>query len=321
VSRLQPVRPIQSWRKPGILMHIGLPKTGTTTLQTLLFDRLPGISHFGQPSVMKCLATHIVLRALLVDEPNDVKRAREYISQAVDQGMPVVISEEALTFGEFMPRARTWPIESTPEVLAAHTRRILVKARILIVLRNQSDWLVSWHRQGCKTGMYTEVKFERWLERDLGSARRDRLFELLDYNRLVAAYTDQFGANQVDVRFYEDFRDDFPRLASVIARTLGLDETEANKLLADSPPANVTPPHFCRLPPALLRLARTEGVRSVLDRAPKRYRTILRELFVRVRAYEPIEEATVQQIRAQFRASNSALGDRLGFDRVPNYYL
>lgn len=321
MTRVQAIQPMARYDKqPRVLMHIGLPKTGTTSLQTLLFDRHPEIRHFGQSNVWTNPDAKTVLRALLLDEENNAKTAREHISHALTQKTSVVISDEALSFGEFMLRARTWPIDSTPETVAAHTKEILGEARILMVLRNQLDWLISWHRQGLKTGKYTETKFKRWLERDLGSAQRDRLFELLDYNRLVAAYADQFGAHNLDVRFYEDFRDDFPRLASEIAQTIDLNATEAHHLLANSPPANVTPPRFHGLPPELHRLARTAAGQMVLERFPRRYRTVLRELFVCNRAYENIEETTSQQIRAHFRAANSALRDRLGFERVPTCY-
>ena len=307
--------------QPRVLMHIGLPKTGTTSLQTLLFDRHPEIRHFGQSNVWTNPDAKTVLRALLLDEGNNAKTAREHISHALTQKTSVVISDEALSFGEFMLRARTWPIDSTPETVAAHTKEILGEARILMVLRNQLDWLISWHRQGLKTGKYTETKFKRWLERDLGSAQRDRLFELLDYNRLVAAYADQFGAHNLDVRFYEDFRDDFPRLASEIARTIDLNATEAHHLLANSPPANVTPPRFHGLPPEIHRLARTAAGRAVLDRVPKRYRTVLRELFVCNRSYDNLEDSTSKEIRSRFQASNFALRRQLGFERVPTCYL
>jgi len=306
--------------QPRVLLHIGLPKTGTTSLQTLLFDRHPEIHYFGQSNVWTNPHAKAVLRGLLLDEGNNVKAARAHISKALAHKPSVVVSDEAFTFGEFMLRAKTWPIDSTPENVSARTKRILGNARILIVLRNQPDWLISWHRQGLKTGKYTETKFERWLKHDLGSARRDRLFELLDYNRLVSAYVDQFGASYVDVRFYEDFRGDFPRLASEITNTLDLDATEAHHLLANLPAANVTPSAFRGLPPELHRLARTGTGRAVLDRVPKRYRSVLRELFVRNRTYANIEETTSYQIRAHFRTSNSALRHRLGYDRVPNCY-
>lgn len=309
------------YEQTHIVLHIGLPKTGTTSLQTLLFERHSGIRYFGQSNRWADQKAKQVLRALLTDEPNRVQVALEHLSQAVDQGTPVVISDEAFTFGEFMLRAQTWPIDSTPETVAAHTRKILGKARILMVLRNQSDWLVSWHRQGLKTGKYTETKFESWLDRDLGSVRRDRLFELLDYNRLVAAYTDQFGDDNVDVRFYEDHRDDFPQLAAEIAQTLGVNDVEAANLLVNSAAANVTPPLFRGLPSELHRLARTTVGRTVLDQMPKRYRTVLRELFERNRPYESLQPSTAEQIRAEFKASNLALRDRLGFHRLPEGYI
>ncbi|MFM8173338.1 MAG: hypothetical protein ACKN81_07315, partial [Pirellulaceae bacterium] len=33
---------------PGLVLHIGLPKTGTTTLQTLLFEHHSGIGYLGK---------------------------------------------------------------------------------------------------------------------------------------------------------------------------------------------------------------------------------------------------------------------------------
>jgi hypothetical protein len=62
------------------------------------------------------------------------------------------MTREALTLGEFMLRATRWAVRSDHIATARRARAVLGDAQVLIVLRNQADWLESWHLQGLKSG-------------------------------------------------------------------------------------------------------------------------------------------------------------------------
>jgi hypothetical protein len=221
-----------------ILLHIGLPKTGTTSLQELVFSAHPEICDFGQTTVWDDPDAKTVLKALLLGDETDSAAARSILADAARRRPAIVISDEALTLGEFMLRATRWPVRSDHVATARRARALLGDAQVLIVLRNQADWIESWRLQGLKSGKYVETDYRGWLEQDLG-ASAERLLTLLDYDALYHAYCQAFGPGQVHVRFYERYSDRFDDLAAECAELIGVDAERARLLLLEGQPRNV----------------------------------------------------------------------------------
>lgn len=293
-------------RRARVLVHVGLPKTGTTSLQQLLFERSANIRYFGQTNLWSDPEAKSVLRAMLLDGEN-VAAARAIVADALRTHQAVVISDEALTFGEFMLRATRWPVVSAPSATAARIRDLLGEdTDILIVLRDQADWLQSWHRQGLKTGKYAETEFQRWLDKDLGPIATAKLFDLLRYDRLYQAFRDVFGADRVHLRWFEDYADRYDDLAAEVAELIGLDGTEARALVADQA-QNVTGTHFTGLPPVVQRLARNGPGPALLGLLPRSLRQRLRGLIARRKAYGGLTETERAEVCALFTESNRRL--------------
>lgn len=296
---------------PALGLHIGLPKTGTTSLQELVFARHPQLAYYGQTNLWDNPDAKSLLRALLLDdEPADAARAA--LQRGFAERDAVMISDEALSMGEFMLRATRWPVHSDHARTAGRARALLGDAHVFLVLRNQADWLESWHRQGLKTGKYAETGFARWLERDLGSAA-ERLYELLRYDRLYEAWAGAFGPDRVHVSLYEEQGPRFPDLAAMTVESLGADGQRA-RTLAAAEPRNVTGTEFRGLPPLVQHLARSGPGRRILQAIPGRPRQVIRGLIERRRAYAGIEQTDKDAIRQHFAASNAALFRELGMD-------
>lgn len=298
-----------------VLVHVGMPKTGTTTLQELLFSRHPEIYYLGQTNLWDEAAAKQVLWELLLDDPLHAEQAVALVGEGLKNKSAVVISDEALTFGEYMLRASQWPIHSDHVQTAKRIKAALGQVHILLVLRNQADWLVSWHRQGLKTGKYAETDYKQWLEKDLG-ASAEHMMELLHYDKLFDAFASVFGADHVHVHFFEECVGNFPDLAAEVADLLGIDQGIARQLVSEQA-RNVTGGQFAGLAPVVQRFVRQGGVKNLLSLIPKFLRRALRGLLVRERTYEAMGEDDITEIRAQFAESNRRLFSALGKEKAP----
>jgi len=228
-------------------LPIGLPKTGTTSLQLNCFSRHPEIAYFGQTNFSKDLSTASLLKGLLgVTTGRHVEvEVNKTIQDALADKKAVMISDEALTMGQFMVRAKYWPISTKHYETAVRAKKLLGDAHVFIVLRNQFDWLVSWHRQGLANGKYHVVEFERWLNEELGE-RREYLFSLLNYKKLCEEYQRAFGEDRVHVDLYERYSiSSFGDLAQEICKVLGVDGDFAKVSMGHSA-KNVTSTSFIK---------------------------------------------------------------------------
>jgi len=299
-----------------VLVHVGMPKTGTTTLQELFFARHPDIHYLGQTNLWDVAAAKQVLRGLLLDDAPETALAGGLVAEGLMAKPAVVISDEALTFGEYMLRAPQWSIRSDHEKTARRIRAALGQVHVLIVVRNQSDWMVSWHRQGLKTGKYVETGFQKWLEKDLGETA-EHMMELLRYDKMYKAFADVFGIDYVHVRFFEECVGDFPGLAVEVANLLGVAPDVARQLVSEQA-RNVTGKRFVGLSPAVQRFVRQGWVKGFLKKIPKQLRGGLRGFLVSNRIYEEMSEADRAAVRAQFAESNQRFFSILGKEQNPS---
>jgi hypothetical protein len=249
----------------------------------------------------------------------DRAAAKKILADAAQKRSAIVISDEVLTLGDFVHPATRWPVHPGHITTARWARAVLGEANVLIVLRNQADWLESWHRQGLKTGKYVETDYRAWLSRDLGLSA-ERLLTLLDYEMLYQAYRQEFGSQRVCVRFYEDYRNRFEDLAAECARLIDVDIDRARRLIRDGDARNVTGNRFTGHPPFVRRLAAAALVRRILDTLPAGVRRWLREVLVRERTYRRLSEADRAAIRDRFAASNARLLQALGLKNSPGAY-
>lgn len=303
---------------PRIAVHIGLPKTGTSSLQRLVFAHHPEIAYFGQSNIWTSDDAKMILKALLIDDDRTrngrIHDVRIVIDDALRQHRRVVISDEALSCGEFMLRATNWDIRTDHSAVARKIRDILGVVDIIVVLRNQTDWLISWYKQGLKTGKYVSTSFADWFDRELGE-RRDRLCGLLHYDRLYGAYVDVFGAARVHVFIYEQYSDDFASLAGEIARRIGVDDAAAASLARDTA-INVTGAQYETAPPILKRIAGVGPLRQIVNLVPAKLRRALRVK----RQYPTTNREELAAQMRMFAKGNRDLFERLAEDGHGTYY-
>jgi len=294
-------------------IHIGLPKTGTTTLQRNVFELHPGLQYFGQTNAFSNDRAQLLLRSILDDRDrsNLLPEARAASQELRAQTKPLVVSDEALTMGSFMARAQTWDVPQDHGTIAERTRDLFDDADVFIVLRQQVDWLRSWHQQGLKSRRYVEPSFDDWFE---GSfvARAERLLALLDYENLCDEYAAQFGADRVHVWLYEDYRDRFPDLAAEMATIGGFDAHQARSLAA-APAQNVSDQGYRGIPRPLWKLLRSAPITRIANVAPPMARRRMRSLLSTDLDFGEGPSARVShEIMQGFTSSNRRLFEKLG---------
>jgi len=297
-------------------VHIGLPKTGTTSLQDLFFAAHPQLAFLGQTNLWQDKDAKTVIKSLLVEDYchsiGGVKAVSKVVDRLLKNHDRLVISDEAFTFGEFMLRGPQWSLQSNHPAMANRIQKILGNVDIFIVLRNQVDWLISWHRQGLKTGKYHETHFKRWLDREIGP-HRDHLYSLLDYDSLYNAYSGIFGRDHVHVYFYENYKDQFELLAGQMAQVMNIDSHHAMRSLAGAA-KNVTGEHFLSPSTTLKKLVNTKPLRAVLSVIPGSIKEAARRLLSGEQKYLEMGENEKVEILNYFAESN-----RKFFNSFKNY--
>jgi len=229
-----------------LLLHVGYPKTGTTTLQKQHFTALPGflgspavLGYGGRAGLLKPLAKAAYgarrvdldawrtrLLGLFGDQPPE----RILISSEGlirwDVGWNTRAKADPVTGGRTSRRDRG--IRTGPHPLAGFLRdhvgpawQDLGSVRVLITLRNQSDWFASHYAENsyCIVGA-SQSDFERQVRRLLGSGDA-----FLDYAEVVASFRNAVGEDRVVVLLLEDMADDgyWEALSQFVGARIGVE--------------------------------------------------------------------------------------------------
>lgn len=169
-----------------LFLHVGLIKTGTTTLQRSVFNKV-GINSFGQPSIP--------------DAYMPLPRLREYVERHRTNGIDLV-SLEALA------QIREECAPAVPESL-----KCLNPDKIIITVRDPIRWIYSLQGHYLTRGRPPEY-FESWL-------RQNKFFyRHLHWPTVKSWYVDVYGAENVGM-FHMD-EADFSTYAENILRWMGI---------------------------------------------------------------------------------------------------
>ncbi|MDP6526316.1 MAG: sulfotransferase [Kiritimatiellia bacterium] len=191
---------------PPIIIHIGLPKTATTTLQKHLFARHSEIDCIGQPtsiiSEKNLHMLHVITRqdSLSFDDGFDrfLENTVNPILRACKR-RATVLSEESFSTGASFPR-------SVPRrEIASRLLRLFPEARILMVIRNQVDLLCSWYRQSLRHVDAPTQSLEEWFDSQWQEKLYGSVLPLLNYDLLRQLYEDTFGPDRVKIMLFESF--------------------------------------------------------------------------------------------------------------------
>lgn len=178
----------------GFLLHIGLPKTGTTTLQNSLFPNHPEICYFGKndkntiPKGCQSQEIYKFLNPLIWDLSRslDIEKhkviLRERILPGIEPGKFIIGSWEAL--GDSSINRHVERIKRLHSIFGS--------CRIMMTIRNPLTQTPSQYLQGIRghfiqqkrpwMGGQPYIDIDEWLKRKI--AERKSLDKLFTYSRL-----------------------------------------------------------------------------------------------------------------------------------------
>ena len=214
----------------GIVLHIGLSKTATTTLQRAVFQNHSQIYYLGKIAGSRhgrqCASadTYDFLAPLLwrTDQPCDIAAARNFYAETL--GPRAGANQVILGSWEGLGQQGIASFETSIQRLVA----VCGVCKILISLRNPVTRLPSMylqHLRGNQKQLARKfVTFDEWLdsqEQQLGSLR-----DVFAYREYVEMAVRLLGAANVGVFLFEAFQSDPEQYLGDVSDFLGIDARE-----------------------------------------------------------------------------------------------
>ncbi len=223
-----------------LFVHVGYPKTATTTFQKHVFPNHPEIDYLG-----KFIPGHryrderlypAIDRLMTVDESRyeGVVSLREMIDACREQcsKQVMLISSEAFVHVTAVDLG----------LVAQRVKAAFGPCKIIITIREQLDIIRSWYGMHGRFGQYlfiskseTErvslpLSVDEWL-RYVSRAYDKNFLATLHYNEIISFYVRLFGKENVGVFLYEEFTQDRVSYLKRICDFLGVDHVTALQLV------------------------------------------------------------------------------------------
>ena len=232
--------------KSQIVIHIGLPKTGTTSLQHFFFPCHSQIDYLGKHYVkarkdydqrdqfVDSIIRLIYSRDEIEFDLTFCKNRFDKVKEGLNGKRVAVISYEALTENiSYIPADR--------KLIAQRLYNVFGESKIIITIRNQLDMIVSaWAETAAKLARYKPFKI--WLIEQNNNFYRGILYRL-KYFELIEAYSRIFGKDNIGVFLLEDLKEDPRKYYIELSNYLNIDTDESLFLLEKKTYAN---PRFSR---------------------------------------------------------------------------
>jgi hypothetical protein len=209
----------------NVILNPGLPKTGSTLLQTHFYPHLEGLTNIGKSGPMTSQQrkeSRAWRRAIAY--LRDIEGARYNQSrvsaqwEALQAGLhpdprPILISDESLTSCQYKkrhglrkffqkPQLRNSGFNQHRAIIAKKLRQVFREANILIIIREQTSWTLSVYSDLVyRWGL--EQEFHEWLENGLSSPK-DFICNPNYLEAIINPYCDNFKASNVHILTYEE---------------------------------------------------------------------------------------------------------------------
>jgi hypothetical protein len=296
----------------AVIVHVGVGKTGTTSIQENILVRHPQVLCAGRPlhRTPEFEAFHFALTRE-EDRVRALRTVGEFVEAAIARARGsdrrVVISDETLS------RA---PLTC---VVAERLRRSVPAARILLTIRNQLTIIPSYysgHGNQLKAVPHPwhgrSVSFDDWFAWALTDPQS--FLKAIDYRMLFEAYAEQFGAENVRVLPAEHHAEQPERFAQGLAEALDIGAEETIRLAAGerrNPRRSARRLAYRRLRswflPNVVLSEKLPGGRSL--------RRLAARVLERGPAYRPVLSGDQEAIiRQRFAPGNRFLAEATGLD-------
>jgi hypothetical protein len=217
----------------NLSLHIGYPKTGTTTLQRHLFAKHSQITYLGKPYRSEFLKEEmlaLIMRESVRYNPQKLKKFVDDLRQKENNNSSIVLSDEICVSAT---KARD------KGLVARRLKEVFAPCKIVITIRNQLDILKSAYISGGRLFKDTPpqlmgcaMSFEDWLEMSYRNLNRSYIGNV-DYFPVVGYYRELFGPENTIVLLFEQFRASPSEFIQELSRFLNIDFEESTRLIHD----------------------------------------------------------------------------------------
>ncbi len=318
-----------------VIIHLGFPKTATTTLQTHVLPRLPSVYFYGKhegkpPADTRLTGFHDFVAgqagAVRPQRPMPAQTARALLRKGAATGLVPVISKEELLIACLGPRPESWHRRKLipaltlrdilPPLIEFCAEAGLGKPRFVVTLREQADLLTSFYAQMALTH-YAEISevgsFERFVDVFLNNPELSGS-GLLHYPAFEAELADIAGAGNYRLIAHEWLQQDIDHYTAAWAEALGVPNTEFRQAFDAQRPENVRrsagangqPVLSFEMPTVSHFLARLK-MRWLPDRSlgiGRHLRRMVGHYRLPARSYQP-DARLIAAIRDRYQASNA----------------
>jgi hypothetical protein len=309
------------------LIHIGYHKTGSSWLQRFVFSAKAGAGFTRFDKGRDGPINTLIVSPNALDFDADAARGRftELIGGATERGLTPVVSSERLSGHPF---TGGYDSKDLAERLAA----VFPDGRVLIVIREQREAVLSTYRQYVKAG--GPWKLRQFLDPPVDTRTRIRLFDSrhFAYHRLIRTYQRLYGEDRVLVLPYELLRTEPKRFVTSIAGFAGaaLPEGFVDSLPVDARPNLASSAVATRAKRVANRLIARSDLNPApliaaprLDAIARRHMGVLDRLvpgFVASRLERRDRDRVSKAVGDRFEDSNRATCDLCGLDLAARGY-
>jgi len=192
----------------NITVHIGMPKSASTTLQKYFSSKLKGV-HYAGPENKSEISDAFLDIIKKEDSYFDISEIDSTFKKLITPDKPLIMSSEfACSF--LSPLSSGIPQSKT--TICNRLHELVPQAKIMIVIRSQFDLHKSLYAQQLRNESdslsFKKMSFDNWINKniDLNSQHWQSVFELADYHTLIKLYQSKF--DRVKVFVFEEIIDD-----------------------------------------------------------------------------------------------------------------
>lgn len=311
VGRCEPPIPtrrlIDSSCVTRLVLHVGYPKAGSTTLQELVFAKHPGVRNLGKP-LDRCTPA---LKQVLHRIRDDTDAAFDGAACAALAAGVIGVGDDRATVISY--EDLTWAVHAKR---AARARATFGPATILLIVRQQIAWLQSVYLHEAKRRAVPS--FREWLGLQRAEPHGGAIASAR-YLDVIETYRRAFAPGKVHVIPLELLRFDPQRFAERLGSACGIDAGPIPALIGDR--------RMNRAPSSLAyRLSRaahavSPSLRATVMRRAGRAVRLVRRAVRGVSAPARVDTADVaEELFEEYRGTNRQLCDLLEMDLAPLGY-
>lgn len=287
-------------------IHIGYPKTGTTTLQNAFFAPQKGLINLGQPDAFVDPKKRDLICAIAKSVDWNSEKAEHlrscYEELEKDDTVKYVLSDESLT------KTSQAAVPSRFEV-ADRLHSLFPDAKIIIGVREQKSMLKSTyiHRLKSNNDKASTAGFNRWLETQINEPDDVSNLSVLKYEEIGAYYQNLFSRENVLILIFEELQKNPSVYLSKLRAFLDLPDSLDDGLMLGRQNRSVSNVGLvaCRL------FAQNNLVRRILMKLPMNIRKSSKDFLNRLGSPCKVDLAPghAQYLDKYYAQSNARLND------------